>query len=204
MLTKDMATMMKNITKDSIMFSNQNISDQESVFKNLFDCHTSRGNLTQFQPNEKPIIMLDLAPEFNIPKNKLHLRNTILNSIIKEAKIYPYITYVYKEPITKKNRVEEEESCYNAIYNVSKELHYIIENNYNSHREITVIQLGKYIEYRYVITMLSYLLQGNNVHLDLIYNHHPSSFIKENNGDFKNSKIFKEDINRITKKLILK
>lgn len=204
MLVKDMETMMKNITKNNIMFSNPNISDHERVFKNLFRCHTSRGNLTQFHPNEKPTIFLDLAPEFNIPKAKLHLRDTILNSIIKETKTYPYITYVYKEPIAKKNRVEEEESCYDAIHNVCKELHYIIENQYNKYRDIMLVHLGKYIEYRYVVTVLNYMLQGSNVHLDLIYNHHASSFIKENNGDYKNSKIYKEDINRITKKLILK
>jgi hypothetical protein len=204
MLVKDMETMMKNITKNSIMFSDPNSSDHERIFKNLFGCYNSRGNLTQFQPNEKPIIFLDLAPEFNIPKNKLHLHDTILNSIIKEAKIYPYITYVYKEPITKKNRVEDEESCYDAIHNVCKEIHYIIENKYNDYREIMLVQMGKYIEYQYILTMLNYMLQGNNVYLDLICNHHISSFIKENNGDYKNSKIYKEDINRITKKLILK
>jgi len=200
MLVKDMETMMKNITKNCIMFSNEHILNQERAFKNMFGCHASRGNLTNFHPNEKPIIILDLAPEFNIPKNKLHLRDTILNSIIKEAKIYPYITYVYKEPITKKYRVENEEYCYDAIYNVCKELHYIIENQFSNHQVITLVFLGKYIEYRYVVTILNYMLQANDVYLELIYNHHISTFIKENDGDYKNNKFYKDDVNRLSKK----
>lgn len=196
MLISNSTQIPENILKNELLYSNQ--SKIEHLSK-IFDLSQSRGNLCSLKINIPPVIFIDLAPGFNIPNGKQEYKNAILNSIIQESKILPYLTYIYKHPITKKSRIDEEEYCYDAIHSAANEIHYVIENIYHNSKDIIIVQLGKYVEYIQLFTMLNYLLQGSSVKLNLVYNHHPSFFIKEKIENFKTNKVFKDDVNRIVK-----
>lgn len=181
-----------------LIFDNE---DKKSKYLNYFKNYTAKGFLLE-KHDIIPIVILDLAPEFNISKNKLKYVQPILDNIINETNIKPYITSVYKTPIMKKKNIELDNDIYSLLYMTCKELSYVIQNFYYNYNDVMIICLGKYSEYSYLINILSSILRNdlNDINLNKIYNRH-LSFILESDDKNTQNQIINSDIGRINKVL---
>lgn len=197
MIYSDLESVKKNINKNEKLFSDKLM---EKKYNYTFANTLARGNLSSF--TNIPTIMLNLAPNFNIPAAKIAENDSIINYIIEKTNILPYITYVYKEPITKKVSIEESENNYNSIVNLCKEISFVLDNIYHNYDNILYIHMGKYSEYQYFHNIMNnYSNRYTNRNQYIVYIHHTSYFIKEDNGFNKNSETLLKDIDTINKKI---
>lgn len=185
-----------DITKNKLMFSN--ILAKNS-YKNSIGYSNSYGNLTNIHNKNVPVVIINLSPTFNIPVNKINLSEKILNKIIKTADILPYVTYIYKNNIARKNTILDSEYSYNCIKSTHDELVYMISNVYKNNDNILFVFLGKYAEYQYLNNMLHTYNNNINTNIHTIYNKHISQFIDDNNYNCDKSLL--DDIDRIKRKI---
>lgn len=179
-----------------LKFDNEN---KMKGYNHLFKYYNASGFL--LEKHEKiPVIILDLAPEFNVAKINIEYSKAILNEIIIKTNIKPYITFIYKTPIIKKKTIETDIDILPSLNNISKELAYIIQNFYYKYQDILIICLGKYAEYNYLFTILKYMLKNdhNDINIIKIYNHHISAFLNTDSDNTK-KQILNADITRINK-----
>lgn len=185
-----------DITKNKLMFSS---SLAKNSYKKSIGVSSSFGNVTNLNSKNIPVVIINLSPTFNISANKINTSEKILNKIIKSADILPYVTYIYKNNITKKNTVLDSEYSYNCIKSTHDELVYMISNVYKNNDNILFVFLGKYAEYQYLNNMLHTYNNNINTNIHTIYNKHISQFIDDNNYNCDKSLL--DDIDRIKRKI---
>lgn len=184
--------------KNKLMFNN---SLMKNSYKHSIGNNTmSFGNLTyNLHSDNVPVIMINLSANFNIPANKMNINNKIINNIIKQSNILPYVTYIYKNSITKKCSIMDSEYSYNNIKNTADELVYLLHNYYGTYDHILCVYLGRYAEYQYLNNMIHNYSNSISTKVHNIFNRHPSQFINDKDP-FKN-KILLDDIDRIVRKI---
>jgi len=183
----------ENIFSNKLLFSNELI---QTSFCKTFNIINSKGNLSEFHYKEIPIIILDISKNFNNINNEERISEKY-NIFLKETKILPYFTYIYKQENVRnkdKNSVLESEIDYNNIYSLVKELNYIITNIFNNYNDIILLKSGRYKDYSFVLNMLFSINANNNIHYDSI--RRKSDYVKTNKDSF-----LKNDINKIKKLL---
>ena len=194
-----------DITKNKLMFSS---SLAKNSYKKSIGVSTSFGNVTNLNSKNIPVVIINLSPTFNISANKINTSEKILNKIIKSADILPYVTYIYKNNITKKAIIKaitikkpilDSEYSYNCIKSTHDELVYMISNVYKNNDNILFVFLGKYAEYQYLNNMLHTYNNNINTNIHTIYNKHISQFIDDNN--YSENKSLLDDIDRIKRKI---
>ena len=102
-----------DITKNKLMFSS---SLAKNSYKKSIGVSTSFGNVTNLNSKNIPVVIINLSPTFNISANKINTSEKILNKIIKSADILPYVTYIYKNNIDRKNTILDSEYSYDVRY----------------------------------------------------------------------------------------
>lgn len=185
-----------DITKNKLMFSS---SLAKNSYKKSIGVSNSFGNVTNLNSKNIPVVIINLSPTFNISANKINLTEKILNKIIKSADILPYVTYIYKNNIARKNTILDSEYSYNCIKSTHDELVYMISNVYKNNDNILFVFLGKYAEYQYLNNMLHTYNNNINTNIHTIYNKHISQFIDDNN--YNENKSLLDDIDRIKNKI---
>jgi len=185
-----------DITKNKLMFSS---SLAKNSYKKSIGVSTSFGNVTNLNSKNIPVVIINLSSTFNISANKINTSEKILNKIIKSADILPYVTYIYKNNIARKNTILDSEYSYNCIKSTHDELVYMISNVYKNNDNILFVFLGKYAEYQYLNNMLHTYNNNINTNIHTIYNKHISQFIDDNN--YNENKSLLDDIDRIKNKI---
>jgi len=180
---------------DASYYQNEAIKN----FNRLFNI-----NLTDkiFSYTKLPIIMIDLAPRFNIVKFKYEFADEYINKIYSEfSDYYIYRTYVYKQPITKKISIDEEEFVYDSLVRTAEEIEYLLGNVLRAHKSL-ILYLGRYKEYSYLKYFLQRHFIGNGTVLNFVSIRHYSNYSKYD-YNLDDNKYFVKDIESIKKNIQL-
>lgn len=174
----------------------ENKVDKFHRFCKLFN--TSPHNMLNLNIDSRVVaIIIDLAPQFNIPKFKNDFVETYLNEIYQQlSNCYIYHTYIYKHPLSKKIFVEINENSYDLINTAAQEIEYLISNVLRIYRAL-IINLGRYKEYFYLNYFLKKYYYGNNIIYKFINIRHYSNYSK--NDWNLNCNNFTSDMNIINK-----
>jgi len=174
----------------------ENKIDKFHRFCKLFNISTH--NMLNLNIDSRVVaIIIDLAPQFNIPKFKNDFVKTYLSEIYQQlSNCYIYHTYIYKHPLSKKIFVEINENSYDSINTVAQEIEYLINNVLGVYRAL-IINLGRYREYSYLNYFLKKYYYGNNIIFKFINIRHYSNYSK--NDWNLNCNNFTSDMNIINK-----
>ncbi len=174
----------------------ENKVDKFYRFCKLFNISTH--NMLNLNIDSRVVaIIIDLAPQFNIPKFKNDFVETYLNKIYQQlSNCYIYHTHIYKHPLSKKIFVEINENSYDSINTVAQEIEYLINNVLGVCRAL-IINLGRYREYSYLNYFLKKYYYGNNIVFKFINIRHYSNYSK--NDWNLNCNNFTSDMNIINK-----
>jgi len=130
--------------------------------------------------SETAVVIVDLAPQFNVPKSKSEFVESYLSEIYQHlTDYYVYYTHVYKHALNKKIFVETSEDSYNSIVAVASEVEYLLTNVLRVSR-VLVVSLGKYKEYSYLNRLLKKYYEGNSVAMRFTSVKHYSNYVKNN------------------------
>ena len=182
--------------------NNQNImekvTDKFHRFCKLFN--TVSYNMLDLNKKSKiAAVIVDLAPQFNVPKYKNDFIITYLNKIYQYlTDYYVYYTCIYKNPLNKKIFVENDENTYDSINSTALEIEYLLSSVLNVNRAL-IINLGKYKEHYYLNQFLKKYYYGNSIIFKFINIRHYSNYSK-NNWDL-NCNNFLSDMNVINKNI---
>ena len=142
-------------------------------------------------------VIVDLAPQFNVPKYKNDFIITYLNKIYQYlTDYYVYYTCIYKNPLNKKIFVENDENTYDSINSTALEIEYLLSSVLNVNGAL-IINLGKYKEHFYLNQFLKKYYYGNNIVFKFINIRHYSNYSK--NDWNLNCNNFTSDMNIINK-----
>lgn len=126
------------------------------------------------------VVIVDLAPQFNVPKSKSEFVESYLSEIYQHlTDYYVYYTYVYKHALNKKIFAETNEDSYNSIVAAASEVEYLLTNVLRVSR-VLVVSLGKYKEYSYLNRLLKKYYEGNSVAMRFTSVKHYSNYVKNN------------------------
>ena len=139
-----------------------------------------RGNLSFDQSYEKPLILCGIAPGFsnldrNAPKWLLGPSSKLIHKILYCLNKYPYFTNIFKAPFTNNNsNSAKSEYLENSLKNLNLELNIIYENFWKKTKSITVLTLGKYIEYTLMPKYIKIPVEIRYINM-----YHPSYFLRK-------------------------
>lgn len=180
--------------------NNQNImekvTDKFHRFCKLFN--TVSYNMLDLNKKSKiAVVIVDLTPQFGIPKYKNDFLITYLNEIYQHlANYYVYYTCIYKNPLNKKIFVENDENTYDSINSAALEIEYLLSSVLNVNGAL-IINLGKYKEHFYLNQFLKKYYYGNSIIFKFINIRHYSNYSK--NDWNLNCNNFTSDMNIINK-----